>query len=81
LAGNMAKRSKRPPASESEADPSGRETTPHSSSSTGAYDRDRVAMRAYELYMARGGRDGADMEDWLIAEREVSGRASESRGK
>jgi Protein of unknown function (DUF2934) len=74
----MAKRSK---PSESEADPSGKETSAHSSSSTGAYDRDRVAMRAYELYMARGGRDGADMEDWLIAEREVSGRDSESRGK
>ena len=74
----MAKRSK---PSESETDPSGGETTLHSSSSTGAYDRDRVAMRAYELYMARGGRDGADIEDWLIAEREVSGRDSESRGK
>jgi hypothetical protein len=37
-------------------------------------------MRAYELYMARGGADGAAMEDWLIAEREFSNRDSESRG-
>jgi len=36
--------------------------------------RDRVAMRAYELYLARGGRDGADFDDWLAAEREIGGR-------
>lgn len=34
-------------------------------------DRERVAMRAYELYLARGGRDGQAMEDWLVAEREL----------
>jgi hypothetical protein len=44
--------------------------SPSSSSGVGAYDRDRVATRAYELYMARGGSDGRDMDDWLIAERE-----------
>lgn len=43
-----------------------------------AADRDRVAARAYELYVARGGEDGADMEDWLAAERELSsGRTNE----
>lgn len=36
-------------------------------------DRDRVAMRAYELYLERGAADGQDMEDWLIAERELRG--------
>lgn len=35
-------------------------------------DRDRVAMRAYELYLARGGGDGAALEDWLAAEREFA---------
>ncbi len=35
---------------------------------------DRVALRAYELYLARGGGDGRALEDWLTAEREVSGR-------
>jgi hypothetical protein len=35
-------------------------------------DRHRVAMRAYELYQARGGGDGMAMEDWLAAEREFS---------
>jgi hypothetical protein len=38
-------------------------------------DRDRVAQRAYELYLARGGVDGRDMDDWLIAEGEIRGRA------
>jgi len=33
---------------------------------------DRISMRAYELYLARGGSDGQDMEDWLAAERELS---------
>lgn len=39
----------------------------------GEYDRDRISARAYELYMARGGGDGSDMEDWLAAERECRG--------
>lgn len=34
-------------------------------------DRDRIAQRAYELYMARGGDDGRDLDDWLEAEREL----------
>ena len=37
-----------------------------------ADDRDRIAARAYELYLARGGVGGDAMEDWLTAEREFS---------
>jgi hypothetical protein len=49
---------------------------PSTADSHGANDdRDLVARRAYELYLARGGGDGQDMEDWLIAEMEVRGRA------
>ena len=33
---------------------------------------DRVAQRAYELYLARGAGDGQDFDDWLRAERELS---------
>ena len=33
---------------------------------------DRVAQRAYELYLARGGGDGQDFDDWLTAERELA---------
>ena len=36
-------------------------------------DRARLAARAYELYLARGGSDGQDLEDWLVAERELLG--------
>ena len=36
------------------------------------YDRERVASRAYELYLARGGEHGRDQDDWLQAERELS---------
>jgi Protein of unknown function (DUF2934) len=33
----------------------------------------RIAGRAYWLYEARGRRDGFDVQDWLQAEREISG--------
>jgi len=42
--------------------------------------RDRIAMRAYELYLARGGADGRDFDDWLAAEREIAGGGNTSRG-
>ena len=35
-------------------------------------DRERIANRAYERYMERGGGDGQDLEDWLEAERELA---------
>ena len=31
----------------------------------------RIARRAHEIYEARGGHDGRDLDDWLQAEREV----------
>lgn len=31
----------------------------------------RIAMRAYELYLHRGGANGHAEEDWLQAEREI----------
>ena len=37
-------------------------------------DRDVCAQRAYELYLARGGVDGRDLDDWLTAERELRER-------
>jgi hypothetical protein len=42
-------------------------------------DRERVAMRAYELYLARGGGDGQAEQDWFTAEREVSDRSRPTR--
>jgi hypothetical protein len=34
---------------------------------------DDIRKRAYELYVARGGESGHDLDDWLRAECEVSG--------
>jgi hypothetical protein len=35
---------------------------------------ERIALRAYEIYLARGGNHGQDLEDWLEAERQMSER-------
>ena len=31
-----------------------------------------IAARAYEIFVARGGEPGKDLEDWLQAERELA---------
>ena len=41
-------------------------------------DRDRIAQRAYELYLERGAIDGRDMDDWFTAERELVGSTPRS---
>lgn len=56
-----------------------------SASGNGAADRegnrsDRIAARAYELYLARGGSDGQAWDDWLEAERELS-QSQDDRGE
>jgi hypothetical protein len=35
---------------------------------------ERIASRAYEIYLARGGNHGQDLEDWLEAERQMAER-------
>jgi len=35
---------------------------------------DQIRMRAHELYEARGREDGHEMEDWLRAEEEITGK-------
>jgi hypothetical protein len=44
-------------------------------------DRELVARRAYELYLARGGSDGQAMDDWLAAERELRRRGEAPIGE
>jgi hypothetical protein len=34
---------------------------------------DAIAQRAFEVYCARGGGHGQDVDDWLQAERELMG--------
>jgi Protein of unknown function (DUF2934) len=33
--------------------------------------REEIELRAYQIYIERGGAHGQDVEDWLQAEREV----------
>jgi hypothetical protein len=35
---------------------------------------EEIELRAYLIYVERGGADGHDVDDWLQAERELSGR-------
>jgi hypothetical protein len=37
-----------------------------------ASEQERIAERAYQKYVERGGRDGRDLDDWLEAERELA---------
>ena len=37
---------------------------------------DEIAEAAYRRYLDRGGRDGADFDDWVEAERELRSRRS-----
>jgi hypothetical protein len=39
---------------------------------TAVVERDRIAERAYELYIRRGGGSGRELDDWLAAERELT---------
>jgi hypothetical protein len=36
----------------------------------------KIAERAYERFVSRGGEHGRDLEDWFVAESEVSGTRS-----
>ena len=43
-------------------------------------DPDAVARRAYEIYQSRGGDHGADLDDWLEAERQLRPGPSDVTG-
>src|SRR5215203_2636672 len=66
---------------ESRSDPNSSATAPQWESDTTAAprERDRIAMRAYELYLARGRGEGAAMDDWLRAEQEMTDSRPPSR--
>jgi hypothetical protein len=42
----------------------------HSSGASSVYD-EAIARRAHELFQARGGLHGHDLDDWLEAERQI----------
>lgn len=41
---------------------------------------DAIARRAYEIYQSRGGNHGADLDDWLEAERQLRRGPSDVTG-
>lgn len=42
---------------------------------------EEIAMRAYEIYLERGGAPGDALEDWTRAERELMEKKGKPRGK
>ncbi|HEY6466907.1 MAG TPA: DUF2934 domain-containing protein [Candidatus Acidoferrales bacterium] len=40
--------------------------------------RDQIEVRAYEIYLQRGGADGNDVQDWLQAESELLAEAEKN---
>jgi hypothetical protein len=67
----MARTSK--PAGETPDAPKPARAARKGNGSTGAINNspDAIAKRAYEIYQNRGGSHGADLDDWLEAERQL----------
>ena len=40
--------------------------------SKAGWDYERIARRAYELYLQRGQREGGELEDWVKAEQQLA---------
>lgn len=66
----MSSKSKQHQTVESQAAsaPKGEEVNP---SAADSLHFEEIRIRAYEIYMERGGQPGNDLEDWLQAEREL----------
>lgn len=81
----MAKSRKKvvPSQAAAHASDSGLNVSPQSGGDTAAanVDRERIAQRAYELYLQRGAIDGRDMDDWFTAEREVTSTFARGEGR
>ncbi len=43
--------------------------------------QEQIAVRAYQLYLERGGTPGNELEDWIQAERQLIGDNGKSRLK
>ncbi len=77
---NRGRRAARPaeeavtPDTASTADDYSRVAAAIESTRQGGPTREQISRRAYEIYLARGGTHGYDIEDWLKAERELRGK-------
>jgi hypothetical protein len=58
--------------------PTSKKTQPPIHAAAEADLEERIRIRAYELYEARGREDGHDVEDWLEAEAEITGRTEKA---
>ncbi|HKW34025.1 MAG TPA: DUF2934 domain-containing protein [Candidatus Acidoferrum sp.] len=56
-------------------------TTKKTRTAKSAPTHDEIALRAYEIYLERGGAPGDALEDWIRAERELIEKNSKPRGK
>ena len=61
--------------------PSGSTSRESERRSSGSFRRDSIAMRAYELYLERGGQDGFDQQDWSRAEAEILSKYQQQKEK
>ena len=52
--------------------------TPSASHPGAAPSEQEIATRAYEIFLSRGATDGADLDDWLQAERELTAKMNET---
>jgi hypothetical protein len=43
--------------------------------------REEIERRAYEIYLQRGGTDGSDVADWILAEEELRAASKSSAAK
>ena len=59
--------------------PSGDAQRERGAASESGDSRERIAVRAYERYLERGGGHGRETEDWLEAEKELFGHRDRDR--
>lgn len=52
--------------------PGGEPAVPPGAASTARPSQEEIARRAHGIYLARGGREGHEIENWLEAERELT---------
>ena len=55
--------------------------TKKSKSTKSAPTHEEIALRAYEIYLERGGAPGHELEDWVRAERELLEKSTRPSGK
>jgi hypothetical protein len=76
----MMPRANKPADGTSDSPKPARASKKSNGAANGFNDPDAVAKRAYEIYQSRGGNHGADLDDWLEAERQLKPGPSDVTG-